>query len=146
MAECEKPLADVKRMLLLRDRILSFNKSVELDEDRSLSECTTSNGNAQPSSNLSAFFEGFLTNLLNPKTSMFYLAAFPQFITVGESTMASAYTLVFLHTLINVAWFGTMVILFARLARFTNRGAFRRWLGGVTGIVFIGFGVKLAMH
>ncbi len=31
-----------------------------------------------------AWVEGFLTNALNPKVSMFYLAAFPQFIPLGE--------------------------------------------------------------
>ena len=99
---------------------------------------------AEPASNLSAFVEGFLTNGLNPKTSMFYLAAFLQFITIGDGAAASAYILVLLHTFINVAWFGAMVILLARLVRFSMKGSFQRWLKGVTGIVFIAFGVKLA--
>ncbi len=133
-AECKAQVADVKRMLVLRERILAFNAPHER------------NSNPNPTSKLSAFVEGFLTNMLNPKTSMFYLAAFPQFISVGDGAATTAYILVLLHTLINVAWFGTMVILFARLARFTNRGSFQRWLKGVTGIVFIGFGAKLALH
>lgn len=41
-----------------------------------------------------AFVEGFLTNALNPKVSMFYLAAFPQFIAIGETSFASAMLLV----------------------------------------------------
>jgi len=57
---------------------------------------------------LPAFVEGFLTNALNPKTSMFYLAAFPQFITVGEGAVVSAFILVLLHTIINVTWFGAI--------------------------------------
>lgn len=145
-AVCEKPVADVKRMLALRDRILLFKVSLESDGDGSLSEFIPISNKPNPTSKLSAFVEGFITNVLNPKTSMFYLAAFPQFITIGDKAAASAYILVLLHTLINVAWFGTMVILFSRLVRFTNRGSFQRWLKGVTGVVFIGFGVKLAMY
>lgn len=145
-AVCEKPVADVKRMLVLRDRILSSKVLLETDSDRALSDFIPNNKTSNPTSKLSAFVEGFLTNVLNPKTSMFYLAAFPQFITIGDMAAASAYILVLVHTLINVAWFGTMVILFARLARLTSRGSFQRWLKGATGVVFIGFGVKLAMY
>jgi len=93
---------------------------------------------------LRAYFEGFLTNALNPKVSMFYLAAFPQFIAIGDSSAATAFLLVFLHSMINLIWFGAMVLLFAKLSSFARGGHFQRWLKGATGVVFIGFGLKLA--
>jgi threonine/homoserine/homoserine lactone efflux protein len=92
----------------------------------------------------SAYVEGFLTNALNPKTSMFYLAAFPQFIPVGEGAVQWAFLLVFIHSLLNLAWFGAMVFLLARLKRVTQAGLVQRCIKGVTGTIFIGFGVKLA--
>ncbi|NOR61774.1 MAG: LysE family transporter [Rhodobacteraceae bacterium] len=91
-----------------------------------------------------AFVEGFMTNALNPKVSMFYLAAFPQFITIGETSAASSFMLVFIHSMINGVWFGAMVMLFSTLTAVAQRGSFQRWLKGITGVVFIGFGVKLA--
>lgn len=90
-----------------------------------------------------AFVEGFFTNALNPKVSMFYLAAFPQFIPVGEGAVESAFALVILHSLINAIWFAFMVILFAQLARLARGGTFQRWLKTATGLVFVGFGLKL---
>lgn len=95
---------------------------------------------------MKAYAEGFLTNALNPKVSMFYLAAFPQFMTVGENAVASAFLLVFLHSVINAVWFVAIVLLFARLTAVTRGGSFQRWLRGITGAVFIGFGVKLATY
>ncbi len=91
-----------------------------------------------------AFGEGVLTNGLNPKVSMFYLAAFPQFMSVGDASTASAFMLVSLHAAINALWFAAMVLLFAKLSRAARSGRFQRWLKGVTGAVFVGFGVKLA--
>lgn len=91
-----------------------------------------------------AFVEGFLTNALNPKVSMFYLAAFPQFIAASHAGVASAYVLVTVHALINLIWFGAMVLMFARLTGLARSGRFQRWLQGITGAVFIGFGLKLA--
>lgn len=93
---------------------------------------------------LKAFTEGFLTNALNPKVSMFYLAAFPQFITLGETTAAASFLLVFIHSMINALWFGAMVLLLARLSKAAQNPRFQRWLKGVTGVVFLGFGAKLA--
>lgn len=91
-----------------------------------------------------AFVEGFLTNALNPKVSMFYLAAFPQFMPLGEGAVRGAFLLVCVHALLNVLWFAAMVLLFARLAKAVRSGRFQRWLKGVTGVIFLGFGAKLA--
>lgn len=92
---------------------------------------------------LKAFAEGFLTNALNPKVSMFYLAVFPQFIPIGESATEYAFILVTVHVLLNMLWFFGMVLLFSRLASASKSITFQRWLKGVTGLVFIGFGAKL---
>ncbi len=94
----------------------------------------------------SAFSQGLLTNALNPKVSMFYLAAFPQFMATGAGAVASAFVLVAIHAVLNALWFGSMVALFSRLSKATRSGSFHRWLKGVTGAVFIGFGVRLATY
>ncbi|MCP5082804.1 MAG: LysE family translocator [Alphaproteobacteria bacterium] len=91
-----------------------------------------------------AFLEGFLTNALNPKVSMFYLAAFPQFISQTHGALGASFTLVFIHSVLNLVWFSAMVLLFARLTGAARNSTFQRWLKGVTGVVFIGFGAKLA--
>lgn len=90
-----------------------------------------------------AFVEGFLTNALNPKVSMFYLAAFPQFIPLTGDA-ASAFLLVFIHSLINLIWFSAMVLLFSRFIGIARNGALQRGLKTITGLVFVGFGAKLA--
>lgn len=90
-----------------------------------------------------AFVEGFLTNVLNPKVSMFYLAAFPQFLSIGES-VSQAYFLVSAHAAINLVWFSAMVLLLSQLRGLASSVGFTKWLKSVTGVVFIGFGAKLA--
>ena len=90
-----------------------------------------------------AYLEGFLTNALNPKVSMFYLAAFPQFIPVGESAIAYSFILVSIHAFLNVIWFGLMVSLLLRLKSIASQHFFQKLLKSVTGIIFIGFGAKL---
>lgn len=91
-----------------------------------------------------AFGEGFLTNALNPKVSMFYLAAFPQFMPLGERAVEGAFLLVCVHALLNCLWFAAMVLLFAKVMRVARGGRFQRWLKAVTGAIFVGFGAKLA--
>lgn len=91
-----------------------------------------------------AFVEGFLTNALNPKVSMFYLAAFPQFVSQTEGVVSTSLLLIFIHSMLNLVWFAAMVLLFSRLTKVAQSGSFQRWLKSVTGVVFIGFGLKLA--
>lgn len=98
----------------------------------------------KPVSMKGAFVEGLLTNTLNPKVSIFYLAAFPQFIPV-EGSAFSAYSLVTAHALVNVVWFSAMVFTLAKVKSATNHPKFKAWLNSITGVVFIGFGAKLAL-
>lgn len=91
-----------------------------------------------------AFFEGLLTNALNPKVSMFYLAAFPQFIDASQGSVATSFMLVTVHVVLNFTWFTMMVLLFDRLAGAARSGKVQRWVKGFTGAIFIGFGIKLA--
>ncbi|MCA0902220.1 LysE family translocator [Microbulbifer agarilyticus] len=100
--------------------------------------------NVKPVSVGAALLEGFLTNVLNPKVSMFYLAAFPQFVSVNESAI-HAYALVTAHSVVNFVWFSIMVVALSRVKSASNNAKFRRWINSITGLVLIGFGSKLAL-
>jgi len=68
-----------------------------------------------------SFLEGFLTNALNPKVSMFYLAAFPQFIPAGDNSVLYAFLLVSIHSVMNVFWFSSMVYSFLSFKFFCKK-------------------------
>ncbi|MEX0953978.1 MAG: LysE family translocator [Rhizobiaceae bacterium] len=93
---------------------------------------------------LKAFGEGFLTNALNPKVAMFYVAAFPQFVPPDGVSPLAAYLLVAVHAALNVAWFGPIVLLFDRLSTVARNDRIQRVVKALTGMVFVGFGIKLA--
>jgi threonine/homoserine/homoserine lactone efflux protein len=95
---------------------------------------------------LFALAEGFMTNALNPKVAMFYLAAFPQFIPAHAGTASGALLLVVIHSALNFIWFSAMVLLVTRLGGVASSGTVQRWLKGVTGAVFLAFGAKLATY
>ncbi len=99
---------------------------------------------SQEISNKNAFLEGFLTNALNPKVSMFYLAAFPQFMPTDASVL-QAFSLVFIHSFINCLWFTAMIVVLSKAKRVALSSRFVQWLKTFTGVVFIGFGAKLAL-
>jgi len=90
---------------------------------------------------------GFLTNVLNPKVALFFLAFVPQFIAPGSENKVAVFLL--LGLLFNL---NSLPINFgyAWLAGWAaNRvGAVQRtmhWLDRAAGAMFIGFGLRLAM-
>lgn len=86
---------------------------------------------------------GLLTNLLNPKVGAFYVALLPQFIPAGASHLGVGLLLASVHAAESLLWF-TAIILGARgLRRFLRRRAAQRAIDGGTGVVLIGFGLKL---
>jgi RhtB (resistance to homoserine/threonine) family protein len=92
------------------------------------------------------FIGGFWTNVLNPKVAIFFLAFVPQFIAPDAASPALAFAMLgVLFNLnaipVNVGW----ALVAAWMAR---RDAVQRgmhWLDRAAGVMFIGFGIKLAL-
>ncbi|MFD4655400.1 LysE family translocator [Kitasatospora sp. NPDC058444] len=88
---------------------------------------------------------GTLTNLLNPKVGVFYVAVLPQFIPAGAPHFAAGVALTCVHVLEGLLW-STVLVGFAQVLRgWLRRPAARRLMDRVTGAVVVGFGVKLAL-
>ena len=93
------------------------------------------------------FRRGFLTNVLNPKVALFFLAFVPQFIVPGSARTGWVFLALGLIFTVNgllvcIAWALAAAWVVGRtrvLARVT------RWLDGFAGAVFIAFGIKLAL-
>lgn len=93
----------------------------------------------------SAFVQGFLTNVLNPKAVIFFLTFLPQFVLPDADVAIPVQLLLLgLFMILTVgAWFITLSLMLSRLRRFFESETFRRRLERLTGIVFLGFSVKL---
>ncbi|MDR5860554.1 LysE family translocator [Halomonas eurihalina] len=89
--------------------------------------------------------EGLLSNVLNPKTVVFYMAFLPQFISPSDPAFVKSLWLAGVHFIVANLWQIGVVLMVGSASRWLASPAFSRWLNGVTGGVLIGFGVKLAL-
>jgi threonine/homoserine/homoserine lactone efflux protein len=88
---------------------------------------------------------GLLTNLLNPKVGVFYVAFLPQFTPAGVPAGPFIALLVGIHILQGVLWFAALIAAAQPLGRWLRRPEIARRMNRLTGIVFIGFGARLAL-
>jgi threonine/homoserine/homoserine lactone efflux protein len=91
--------------------------------------------------------QGFLTNALNPKVALFFLAFVPRFIAPGVSDKLTAFLLLGLLFALNAlpinfgyAWLAGWA---ARRVGAVQRAM--RWLDRAAGLMFVGFGLSLAL-
>lgn len=89
--------------------------------------------------------EGFLSNVLNPKTVVFYMAFLPQFIAPGDPALAKSLWLAGVHFLIANLWQIGIVLMLGRAGHWLGRRAVSRTLDGATGMIMVAFGLKLAL-
>jgi threonine/homoserine/homoserine lactone efflux protein len=102
---------------------------------------------ARPASMRSIFVQGFLTNVLNPKVALFFLAFLPQFV----ASDAGSKPLAFLFLGVIFDFNGTLWNLFVAwsAARLSSRLApsvvFKRWFNRAVGSLFVFIGIRLAL-
>lgn len=92
------------------------------------------------------FRQGLLTNVLNPKVALFFLAFLPQFIDADAPHKTLAFLALGVWFVLQSALFlVALVVLTARL-RHLGRGSANpgRWLDGLGGVLFLGLAVRLA--
>jgi len=87
---------------------------------------------------------GLVTNLLNPKVGAFYLSVLPQFLPHGVPPLMGSVALAGVHVAEGLLWLGVVILAVGRAGRWLSRPVVRRRLDQMTGVVLVGFGVRLA--
>jgi threonine/homoserine/homoserine lactone efflux protein len=92
------------------------------------------------------WLRGFLTNLLNPKVGVFYVSFLPQFMPASVSPAPFIVLLAIIHGVLGALWFAGLILATSPLKRWLQRTMVVRWLDRLTGLVFLGFGARLAFE
>ncbi len=95
----------------------------------------------------SIFWQGFWTNVLNPKVALFFLAFVPQFIAATAPSKALAF--IFLGAIFNfngMLWCHTLAYTAAKVSNLIQPSkGISQWLNRSMGALFLFLGIKLAL-
>jgi RhtB (resistance to homoserine/threonine) family protein len=99
---------------------------------------------ARPLTPGSAFSQGVVSDLSNPKMAAFFTSLLPQFVPPDTASFAGLILLGLLFSLLTLFWLVFYTLAIARVGNVLRRPAIRRALEGITGAALIGLGLKLA--
>jgi threonine/homoserine/homoserine lactone efflux protein len=106
-------------------------------------------GAAQPETlrTSSVFWTGFLTNVLNPKVAVFFLAFLPQFVSTDAAYAPLGFAVLgLIFIVVGFIWLVTLAFIAARsAAALGGRGRLKVWLERALGAAFIALAAKLAL-
>ena len=125
--------------------------TVVSSEPRSSEPRSSEPGSGQPrssqaqSSAPTAFRTGLATNLLNPKVGVFYLSVMPQFLSAAGNALAGSLGLGAIHVVEGLVWLSLVVLAVNRARGWLTRPTVKRRLEQLTGVAFLGFGLRLAL-
>jgi RhtB (resistance to homoserine/threonine) family protein len=92
------------------------------------------------------FVEGFVTNLLNPKVVLFYLAVVPQFVPPQGSVISTSLTLASVHAAMGIAWLSVLCVVAGRAKNLLARPKARSIVDKTAGFALIGLGLSVAAN
>lgn len=93
-----------------------------------------------------SFIEGLVSNVLNPKVSVFYLAFLPQFINPGDPVLAKSLWLAVIHFVMGIIWLTLVATLAGQARTLLVRPQVQRKIEAFAGAVLILFGARLALE
>ncbi|ELX12418.1 lysine exporter protein [Janthinobacterium sp. HH01] len=124
-----------------------LREKLRADADDAAAAETAARAAAQPLAYRKIFFQGFLTNVLNPKVALFFLAFVPQFISADSSSKPLAF--IVLGCIFNfngMLWCNGLAVFTAfASARLKVKPLMALWLNRVTGGLFLALGLRLAL-
>lgn len=95
---------------------------------------------------LRVYRQAVVTNLLNPKVIVFYLALLPQFAAPALGAVGlQIFLLGCIHAALGAVWLSAVGLGAGAAAGWLARRAFARWLDGIAGTVFLGLALRLAL-
>jgi threonine/homoserine/homoserine lactone efflux protein len=94
----------------------------------------------------SAFRQGLVSNLLNPKIAVFFTSLLPQFVDADHAQPQDLLLLGLLFNCLGVVWLLIYADLAARGRNLLRRPRVKRALDRVTGVALVGLGVRLAFE
>lgn len=95
-------------------------------------------------SDLGALRIGFLTNALNPKTTIFIVSLFMQVVN-GDTPLTTRIAYGLFISLSHVVWFSAVSLFFGAPPLQQRIFGLRHWLDRIFGVVLVGFGIVLAV-
>ena len=96
-------------------------------------------------STLGATRQGFLSNVLNPRTAAFYLALLPQFAVFPDSVLVDSLALASVHFLIAFAWLTLLAAAAHRSQSLLQKPQASRAMDFIAGAALLGFGIRFAL-
>ena len=93
-----------------------------------------------------AFRQGLVNNLLNPKVGVFYAAVLPQFVSREDPVLLVSLLFAGLHAVMGMAWYTASAWALSRGRRVFERPRARAALEAVTGLVLVALGLRVAFE
>ena len=89
---------------------------------------------------------GLATDLLNPKVGVFFVTFLPAFVPHGQPVGATLILFGAIFILLTAAYFAMLLVLAGRITGWMRDPRIQRRLDRATGLVLVGFGVRLAVE
>jgi threonine/homoserine/homoserine lactone efflux protein len=91
----------------------------------------------------SSFREGFLSNLLNPKPAVFFLALLPQFLRATDPVFVKSMFLASVQFTFGLVWLTLLAVFVERSSRVLRNASIKKAIDTINGSFLIAFGMGL---
>jgi threonine/homoserine/homoserine lactone efflux protein len=93
-----------------------------------------------------AYLQGLVSTVLNPKPALLFLTYLPPFVDESRPVLPQIAFLAGVHIIVGLIWMTLYAHLVQRAHRTLTRSDVRRWLESVTGVVLIALGLRVALE